>query len=73
MTLDDGGGTFVSTFTGDRCPLGNGGAGFRVDFAWTADPVASTGVFAGVTGSGTGVNTTAGNVQVVSLSGTTTL
>jgi hypothetical protein len=73
ITLDDASGTFVSTFTGERCPLGNGGNGFRVDFDWSADPNASTGVFAGATGSGSGVNTTAGNVQVVSLNGTITL
>jgi hypothetical protein len=72
ITLDNGSGTFVSTFTGQRCPLGDGGAGFRVDFDWTADPNASSGVFAGATGSGTGINTTAGNVQVVSLTGTIT-
>lgn len=73
ISLDDGSGTFVSTFTGERCPLGNGGNAFRVDFDWTADPSASTGVFAGANGTGTGVNTTAGNVQVVSLTGTLTL
>ena len=73
MILDDGSGTFVSTFTGRRCPLGNGGNAFRVDFTWTGDGGTSTGVFAGVSGTGTGVNTTAGNVQVVSLTGTITL
>jgi hypothetical protein len=73
MTLDDGSGTFVSTFTGERCPLGDGGHANRVEFDWTADPSASTGVFAGATGTGTGVNTTAGNVQVVSLTGTINL
>lgn len=73
MTLDDGSGVFVSTFTGERCPLGTGGHAFRVDFDWTADPTASTGVFAGATGTGTGVNTTAGNTQVVTLAGTITL
>jgi hypothetical protein len=73
ISLDDGSGTFVSTFTGERCPLGNGGNAFRVDFDWTADPSASSGVFAGATGTGTGVNTTAGNVQVVTLTGTLTL
>ena len=73
MTLDDGSGTFVSTFTGERCPLGNGGNAFRVDFDWAADPNASTGVFAGATGAGTGVNTTAGNTQVVTLDGTITV
>jgi hypothetical protein len=73
MTLDDGSGTFVSTFSGIRCPLGDGGNAFRVDFSWAADGGASAGVFAGASGAGTGVNTTAGNVQVVSLSGTITL
>jgi hypothetical protein len=73
MALDDGSGTFVSTFTGERCPLGNGGNAFRVDFDWAADPNASSGVFTGVTGSGTGVNTAAGNTQVVTLEGTITL
>jgi hypothetical protein len=72
ITLQDGSGTFVSTFTGQRCPLGDGGNAFRVDFEWTADPNASGGVFAGATRTGTGVNTTAGNVQVVSLTGTIT-
>lgn len=72
ITLDDGSGTFVSTFTGERCPLGNGGNAFRVDFDWSADPSASNGLFAGATGAGTGVNTTAGNVQVVTLTGTIT-
>jgi len=72
VSLDDGSGTFVSTFAGKRCPLGDGGKAFRVDFDWDADPSASTGVFAGATGTGTGVNTTAGNVQVVSLTGTIT-
>jgi len=72
ISLDDGSGTFVSTFNGERCPLGDGGHANRVEFEWTADPNASTGVFAGATGSGTGVNTTAGNVQVVSLTGTIT-
>jgi len=73
MTLDDGSGIFVSTFTGVRCPLGEGVHAFRVEFDWTADPNASSGVFAGATGAGTGVNTTAGNVQVVSLTGTINL
>jgi hypothetical protein len=73
ITLDNGSGTFVSIFSGERCPLGNGGNAFRVEFEWTADPSASTGVFAGATGAGTGVNTTAGNVQVVTLTGTLTL
>lgn len=73
MTLDDGSGTFVSTFTGERCPLGDGDNAFRVDFDWTADPDASRGVFAGATGAGAGVNTTAGNTQVVTLDGTITL
>ena len=73
MTLDDGSGTFVSTFTGVRCPLGEGGHAFRIEFNWTADGNASSGVFAGASGSGTGVNTTAGNVQVVSLAGTITV
>ena len=70
MILDDDGGTLVATFTGIRCPLGEGGHANTVDFAWTIDGGASTGTFAGSTGGGTGVNTTAGNVQVVSLTGT---
>lgn len=73
ITLDDGSGTLVSTFTGIRCPLGQGGHAFRVDFSWNDDPGASSGFFAGATGSGTGVNTTAGNDQVVTLDGTLTL
>jgi hypothetical protein len=48
----------VSDFTGIRCPLGNGGHAFRVDFDWGDDPGASHGSFARATGSGTGVNTT---------------
>lgn len=73
MILDDGRGTLVATFTGIRCPLGEGGHGFQVEFSWTADANASSGVFAGASGSGTGVNTTAGNIQVVSLAGTITV
>jgi hypothetical protein len=73
MTLDDGSGTLVLTFSGSRCPLGEGGNAFRVDFTWAIDGGASTGVFAGAAGAGTGVNTTAGNVQVASLAGTLTL
>ena len=73
MILDDGSGTLVTTFTGTRCPLGEGGHASTVDFTWVTDGTASTGVFAGATGGGTGVNTTAGNVQVVSLAGTITL
>jgi hypothetical protein len=73
ISLDDASGSFVSTFMGERCPLGDGGNAFRVDFDWTADASLSTGVFEGATGTGTGVNTTAGNVQVVSLTGTITL
>jgi hypothetical protein len=73
ITLDDGSGTLVSTFSGVRCPLGDGGHAFRIEFSWSVDPNASSGMFAGATGGGTGVNTTAGNVQVVSMSGTVTL
>ena len=73
ITLEDGSGTLASSFTGTRCPLGEGGHAFRIELNYTIDPAASTGVFAGATGSGTGVNTTAGNMQVVSLSGTMTL
>ena len=72
ITLDDGGGTLVSGFTGIRCPLGDDHA-FRGEFGYTNDPGASTGVFSGATGGGTGVNTTAGDVQVVYLTGTLTL
>jgi hypothetical protein len=74
ITLADGSGTLVSTFRGTRCPLGEGGNAFRVDFAWDDDPTASSGFFGGATGSGTGVNTTgAGGNQVVTLDGTLTL
>jgi hypothetical protein len=73
MTLDDGSETLVATFSGIRCALGEGGHASRVDFTWTIDGGASTGMFAGATGDGSGVNTTAGNVQVVSLTGTITL
>ena len=73
ITLEDGSGTFVSTFSGVRCPLGEGGHAVRIEFHWTADANASSGVFAGASGDGTGVNTTAGNVQVVSLTGTITV
>ena len=72
-TLDDGSGTLVSSFTGTRCPLGEGGHGFRIEFSYVVDPTLSSWVFAGATGEGTGVNRTAGNVQGVSLSGTLTL
>ncbi len=73
MTLDDGGGALVSPFTGTRCPLGDGGHANTVEFTWTIDGTASSGVFAGSSGTGIGRNVTAGNVQVVSLTGTTTL
>jgi len=73
ITLEDGSGTLASSFTGTRCPLGKRGHAFRIEFNYTIDPAASSGVFAGATGSGTGVNTTAGHMQVVSLSGTMTL
>jgi hypothetical protein len=71
IALDDGAGTLTLGFSGVRCPLGEGGHAFRVQFTYTV--TAGTGVFAGATGSGAGVNTTAGNVQVASLSGTLTL
>ena len=61
------------SFSGVRCPLGEGGHAFRVELNWTVDPSASSGVFAGATGESTGVNTTAGNVQVVSMSGMITI
>jgi hypothetical protein len=70
ITLNNGRGTLVVSFSGIRCPLGEGGHAFRVELNWTVDPSASSGIFAGATGEGTGVNTTAGNVQVVSMSGT---
>jgi hypothetical protein len=74
ITLDDGSGTLVSTFSGTRCPLGEGGNAFRVDFDWVDDPNSSSGSFAGATGSGSGVNTTgAGGNQVVAIDGTLTL
>ena len=73
ITLDDGSGTLASSFTGTRCPLGEGGHAFRIEFSYTIDAAASSGVFAGATGSGTGGNTTAGHTQVVSLSGTITV
>jgi hypothetical protein len=73
ITLEDGSGTLVSTFSGTRCPLGQDGHAFRVDFGWTDDPDASSGSFAGATGSGTGVNTTADDIQVVTLAGTLTV
>jgi hypothetical protein len=71
ITLEDGTGALVSSFSGVRCPLGQGGHAFRVEFSYTI--TGGSGVFAGATGSGTGINTTAGNVQVVSLAGTLTL
>jgi hypothetical protein len=73
ITLDDGSGSLASSFTGTRCPLAEGGHAFRIKFSYTIDATASSGVFAGATGSGTGGNTTAGHMQVVSLSGTITL
>lgn len=72
ITLDDGSGTLVSTFSGAHCPVGSGGHAFGVEFGWSVDP-SSSGVFAGATGEGTGVNTSAGNVQVVSMTGTISL
>lgn len=69
----DGNGTLVATFAGTRCPLGDGGHATTVDFSWTIDGGVSTGTFAGSAGGGTGRKITAGNVQVVSLTGTITL
>ena len=71
IVLEDGTGTLVLGFSGVRCPLGEGGHAFRIQFGYTI--AAGSGVFAGATGGGTGVNTTAGNVEVASLSGTITL
>jgi hypothetical protein len=71
ITLEEGTGTLASSFSGVRCPLGEGGHAFRIQFSYTI--AGGSGVFAGATGSGTGINTTAGNVQVVSLAGTITL
>jgi hypothetical protein len=73
MILDNGSGTLVATFTGTRCPLGDGGHASTVEFTWTIDGGASIGIFAGSAGGGNGINTTAGNVQVVSLTGTITV
>ena len=71
IVLEDGTGTLVLGFSGVRCPLGDGGHAFRIHFGYRI--TAGSGVFVGATGGGTGVNTTAGNVQVASLSGTITL
>jgi hypothetical protein len=71
IVLEDGTGALVLGFSGARCPLGEGGHAFRIQFDYTI--TVGSGVFAGATGTGSGVNTTAGNVQVASLSGTITL
>ena len=70
ITLTDGSGSLAMTFSGTRCPLGRGGHAARVLFGWTI--VSGTGAFAGATGSGSGINTTAGarETQVVSMKGT---
>lgn len=73
ITLNDGSGSLAMTFTGTRCPLGGQGGGdrARILFGWTI--VSGTGTLTGATGSGSGVNTTAGRVQVVTMTGTINL
>ena len=57
ITLDDGSGTLVSSFTGTRCPRGRKGHVFKITFNSVIDPNASSGIFAGATGGGPGYTT----------------
>jgi putative transposase len=61
VTLTDGSGSLAMTFSGTRCPLGEGGHAARILFGWTI--VSGTGAFAGATGTGSRINTTAGDVH----------
>ncbi len=73
ITLDDGSGTLVSSFTGTRCPRGRKGQAFKIDFDSVIDPQASSGIFAGATGGGPGRNTTNRNRQMFRLKWSITL
>lgn len=73
ITLDDGSGTLVSSFTGIRCALGEAGHAFRIRFHSVIDPEASSGVFAGATGGGRGLNMTNRNRQMFRLAWKITL
>ena len=67
ITLDDGSGTLVSSFTGTRCARGRKGHAFTIHFDSVIDPQASSGIFAGATGGGPGRNTTNRNRQMFNL------
>ena len=73
ITLDDGSGTLVSSFTGTRCPRGRKGRVFKISFDSVIDPQASSGIFAGATGGGPGRNTTNRNRQMFLLKWSITL
>ena len=73
ITLDDGSGTLVSSFTGTRCAVGRSGHTFKIRFNSVIDPAASTGIFAGANGGGKGSNTTNRNRQMFRLRWTITL
>ena len=67
ITLDDGSGTLVSSFTGTRCPRGRKGHAFKIQFDSVIDPNASSGIFEGATGGGPGYTTSNRNRQTYRL------
>lgn len=67
ITLDDGSGTLVSSFTGTRCPRGRKGHVFKITFDSVIDGQASSGIFAGATGGGPGYTTSNRNRQTYRL------
>ena len=73
ITLDNGSGTLVSSFTGTRCALGRKGHAFRIHFDSVIDPQASSGIFAGATGGGPGRTTSNRNRQTFRLKWSVTL
>ncbi len=73
ITLDDGSGTLVSSFTGTRCPRGRKGHVFKITFDSVIDPEASSGIFAGATGGGPGYTTSNRNRQTYRLKWNITL
>jgi hypothetical protein len=77
ITLTDGTGSLTMDETGTLCPpseaAGELAAGSPYTVAKTFTITDGTDVFAGITGSGSDVNRSAGNSQVSVLSGTTTL
>jgi hypothetical protein len=81
LQLLSGDGTLVLDETGTACSPGNSasaprkdwfGVGFFVNASWRVDPVASTGIFAGVTGGGTDTGHSVGTSTIVTYTGTLT-